>query len=111
MGASVRPMGSTTSRTTTLAAALLLITAVSAGGAATAATANPEPLSQTGFHSHSHLPGAWDGRSSSSVARTADANADAARAQAKPEHLLSTLGSLALGIIGLLWVRRHTAEL
>lgn len=28
-----------------------------------------------------------------------------------PEHALSTLGALALGIIGLLWVRRHTAEM
>jgi hypothetical protein len=27
------------------------------------------------------------------------------------ENTLSTLGALALGIIGLLWVRRHTAEL
>lgn len=30
---------------------------------------------------------------------------------APSSQTLSTLGALALGIIGLLWVRRHTAEL
>ena len=39
-------------------------------------------------------------------AEAADSDESAARYQT-----LSTLGALALGIIGLLWVRRHTTEL
>lgn len=105
-------MGSATSRTTTLAAALLLATAVGVGGAATAAPAEAEPLSQTRYQSQPQTPGAWDDNDSRSVAHGAVATTEGANAaEAKPEHLLSTLGSLVLGIIGLLWVRRHTAEL
>lgn len=87
-------MGS--ARRTTLALCVTWALSGQAAAAGDAGSPTAMPVSQSTSHV---LPAADD----------ADTTADEGTAQ--PYQTLSTLGALALGIIGLLWVRRHTAEL
>jgi hypothetical protein len=83
-------MKSATLRATILAAGLLLAGAASGAGAGDAAPAAAPANTQSAAVAIAQTPGedAEDGK-----------------------QALSTLGALALGIIGLLWARRHIAEL
>lgn len=72
--------------------------------AATPAGVEPAPAEQTSAGSQDLRSGSAGGES---------AGGESARAENVGGGLqaLSTLGALALGLLGLLWVRRHTAEL
>lgn len=81
---------------------LALCAILACGGAAAAEDRTPGP---GGFASHA-------------VPTTTGAADEAPRIDAAPSddaatayQTLSTLGALTLGVIGLLWVRRHIAEL
>ncbi|MFU8814488.1 MAG: hypothetical protein ACNA7W_04020 [Pseudomonadales bacterium] len=90
-----------------MAAALLLLAVVSA---AAPAVAGINLTATAGLDGDSLTQIAHQSETSSAATDAAGAKSDT-RAEPAPGQLLSTLGSLALGIIGLLWIRRHTAEL
>ncbi|MEQ8859991.1 MAG: hypothetical protein RIC56_15210 [Pseudomonadales bacterium] len=74
---------------------LLAVAAPSIAGAGRAMT-----------HDHADTHSAVERSDGADPVPTADLNGDNPTAQT-----LSTLGALALGVVGLLWVRRHTAQL
>jgi MYXO-CTERM domain-containing protein len=90
-------MGAATIKALAVAAVLML--AVPGPGLATAAEARSADTMPT-----SEVPAPRRDRQS----RDEPTGKDSA---APSYHAFSTLGALALGVLGLLWVRRHTADL
>jgi hypothetical protein len=105
-------MRSATIRAALLTVGMLVTVATVADGGALMAEEPPQLASalakapETGYASTGQL-----GARTAAPGAPAGAQGELEAPRALPEHALSTLAALLIGIIGLLWVRRHTAEL
>jgi hypothetical protein len=107
-----QPMKSATFRAVILTAGLMVSGAAAADGAMVPYSPPASGVLMSGETNTGNAPQIIGTAAAGSAKITGNVATEAESTTAfLPEHALSTLGALALGIIGLLWVRRHTAEM